>query len=630
LRSLFSEAKWLSFGEMPSSASTRLVFSAPWRTAKTLLNEGETELLQHIRKSWQRRAHDIVVATFDSLYENGSFVQHGVRICLSEAHQSLSMLQSCRRPAFPLAFHYPYLRARHQSARNFINDWALTLRRRGLNTFDLVESNRWWTNRGAIDRDILVEEWIGSKFKWKPRLGETLQWDVDIIYVLRGPRQVGKTTLCKLKIRELIRSGVAPRAIFYWACDLIEKPEKLVQIVEGYLAFSKDVAQRRFIFLDEISSVRDWQRGIKNLYDTGRLKDCTVILTGSHSIDIRKATESLARRRGEVHKLRDKLPDKILLPMKFSEYAESRSEEIAQLIRDQKFLTRETRHQLLSTVAGGRLPKELEEANLFLKELDRLYSEYLITGGIPRVVSAFVSEGTITRDIYEGYVELLLKDIRRWGGNEALMRQIVKRSVETMGSPVSLHNLREDTEISSHHTVSSYLDFLRDSFVVTVIYKLDQGRGFPIYRDAKKVHFEDPFIFHAIRSWSLGREPYDEALRYLRRKENLGNLTECVVANHLVRLLFGYFPSTQFDYQSLLFYWQGKKRRELDFVLKQQTRYLPLEVKYQPKISKEDAFGIIDFQKGGKASNGLLLTKGSLDLRRSYLEIPVPLFLLLI
>jgi len=210
------------------------------------------------------------------------------------------------------------------------------------------------------------------------------------------------------------------------------------------------------------------------------------------------------------------------------------------------------------------------------------------------------------------------------------MRQVVKRLVETQGSHVSLRNLLEDTEISSHHTVSTYLDFLKDSFVVTVTFKLDRSKDLPSYREAKKIHFEDPFIFHALRGWLLGQEPYEEALRYLGAEENLGKLTECVVANHLVRLLFGYFPSTQFDYSNLLFYWQSRKKREIDFIIKQPSSYLPIEVKYQGRITKENGFGILDFQKGGKSLNGLLLTKDKLKLKTRYLEIPVSVFLLLV
>lgn len=499
-----------------------------------------------------------------------------------------------------------------------------------MSTPELFDSNPWWVDPSSIERDKNVQEWANAKFKWNPRLGETIRWDVDVIYVLRGPRQVGKTTLSKLKVRELLGRGTPPRAILYWACDLVEKPERLAEIVDAYLTFSRGIKGRRYIFLDEISSVKDWQKGIKYLYDRGRLKGSTLILTGSHSIDLRRASENLARRRGDVHKLGDKLPDKILLPMKFSEYAETRSENIAMLSSSQNILKRERRHQVISQIASGNLPEELQEAFLHLKELNQLYNEYLITGGIPSAINAFVSDGTITKDIYEGYVELLLRDIRKWGGNDALMRQVVRKIADTLGSPVSLHNLQEDTEISSHNTVSSYLEYLKDSFVLAGIYRLDQSKDSPIHRGERKIYFEDPFMYHALRSWSLAVEPYEEALDYLKKAENIGKLTESVVANHLVRLLFSYSPSTQFDYATLLFFSQSKKRRELDFAVRQSTRYLPVEVKYQAKVRKEDGFGIIDFQKGGKASNGLLLTRDSLESRRSYLEIPVSIFLLLV
>ncbi|MBS7654647.1 MAG: ATP-binding protein [Thermoproteota archaeon] len=495
---------------------------------------------------------------------------------------------------------------------------------------ELYEYNPWWTNPQAINQDVSVNDWNIARFKWRPRLGETFQWDVDVIYVLRGPRQVGKTTLIKLKIKELIDRGIQPRSIFYWACDLVEKPERLVEIINGYLAFSRDIEGRRYIFLDEISSVKDWQKGIKSLHDKGKLRNCTVVLTGSHSIDLRRATESLARRRGDVHKLKDKLPDKILLPMKFSEYAESRSPEIKRLVSEQNFIKRDRRHQLLSELFNGNLPKEIEEAQLLSKELNELYQEYLITGGIPRSINAYISDGTITRDIYEGYVELLLKDIRKWEGNEAFIRQIIKRLVETLSSPVGFNALREDTEIASHNTVSVYVNFLRDNFVISMVCELDRNRDAPAFRKEKKFHFEDPFIFHALRSWALGREPYDETLQYLKKQEELGKITESVVANHLIRLLFSYFPSTQFDYTTLLFYWRSQKKRELDFVLRMSNLYVPIEVKYQSKISSENGFSIIDFQKGGKSSKGLLLTKDSLEAKRSYIEVPVPIFLLLI
>ena len=496
---------------------------------------------------------------------------------------------------------------------------------------DLTEYNPWWLDREAIDRDKLVVDWESTRFKWDPRLEKTIQWDVDVIYVLRGPRQVGKTTLLKLKIRDLLRAGIEARRIFYWPCDLVEGPEKLARMIVSYQDIArKDETRRLYIILDEISSVKEWQKGIKSLYDAGKLRECTVVLTGSHSIDLRRASETLAQRRGEVHKLKDRLPDKVLLPAKFSEYAETRSDRVREFVRDLDLLKRERRHAIWNQICRGSLPKELEELQLLSKDLEVLFNEYLITGGIPKAVNAHLSEGAISRDVYEGYVELLLRDIRRWNGNEITLRQIVRRITDTLGTPVTLNGLRQETDVSSHHTTGSYLDFLRDSFVVTVIHKLDKNRDAAIIRNSRKIHFEDPFLFHALRAWALGRDPYREAISFLSETEKAAKLVECVVSSHLVRLLFSYQPSVQFDYTNHLFHWQSSKQRELDFVMRMEKAYLPIEVKYQNRISSQDAGPIIDFLKGGKSTAGVLLTKDVLARKQSYLEIPVYQCLLLV
>ncbi len=442
---------------------------------------------------------------------------------------------------------------------------------------------------------------------------------------------MGKSTLLKLKIRELLEEGVGPRSILYYPCDLVEGPEKLVQLVTVYQDMARqDPKERLYIFLDEISSVRDWQKGIKSLYDAGRLKLCTLVLTGSHSIDLRKGTETLARRRGEVGKLRDQLPDKILLPMKFSEYVDTRSEKVRKLVRDLDLLKRERRHVLWGQILKGNIPKELKQLQLVSRELQTLFQEFLLTGGIPKVNDTYVSTGAISKDLYEGYVELLLRDIRRWNGREIILRQIVRRIVETFGTTVTLNSLREETDVSSHHTTGTYIDFLRDSYVVTVIHKLDRNRNAPVIRDSRKVHFEDPFMFHALRSWAFGRDPRQDALNYLSETEKIAKLVESMVANHLVRLLFSYQPSAQFDYTTQLFHWQGANQRRLDFVAWIRENHVPIEVKYQSRISSDDALPIIDFQKGGQPTHGIILTKDSLEEKKSYLEIPVHLGLVLI
>lgn len=474
--------------------------------------------------------------------------------------------------------------------------------------------------------------WEDSSFKWRPKIEETFRWDANVIYSLRGPRQVGKTTLIRLKIRELLRSGVDGRRIFYWTCDQVEAFERLTSIVNEYVEWARRFSDDRlYLFLDEVSAVKDWQRSIKYLYDINKLKNCLVVLTGSHSLDLAKATESLAGRRGEVEKLADNMPDKVFLSAKFSEYVETRSPEMSKVLHRLNIDSTPNRLRVLHDLAGGVIPDCIHALRPHSKELEGLLDDYAVTGGIPRAVNSYLSQGTIPDLVYGDYVNLILRDTARWGGNETYLRQIAERVIETLSSQVSWNTLKEETEISSHDTARWYVDILKNSFVAAYIHHLDEGRGMPYPRKAKKIYFRDPFIFHALRWWALGgRSPFDETMDLLKDPEEKSRLVESVVCEHMIRLLSDLEPSPQFDYTVRLFYWESRKKREVDFVTKLGDAYLPIELKYQSSIQRNDAYSIIDFTKGGKAHKGILVTKDALAQGRTYVGIPAPLFLLIV
>jgi predicted AAA+ superfamily ATPase len=500
-----------------------------------------------------------------------------------------------------------------------------------LSISQLGEQNPWWRDKSLIESDPLIAAWEKSSFRWCPRIVETFQWDAKVVYSLRGPRQVGKTTLLRLKIRDLLKSGVDARRIFYWACDQVESFEKLSAIINGYLDWARRFSKEMlYLFLDEVSAVKDWQRSIKYLYDIGKLRNCLVVLTGSHSLDLVKATESLAGRRGEVDKLVDSIPDKIFLGAKFSEYVETRNQEILKVLRELRLLSTRNRLNALLDLANGEIPERLNELKLYQKDLNGLLDDYLVTGGIPRAVNSYVSRGAIPEIVYSDYVNLILRDIARWGGNEIFLRQIVQRIVHTLSSKVSWNALKDETEISTHDTARWYVDILRNSFVVCYLHHLNKEKGVPYYRKAKKIYFSDSFIFHSLRWWALGgKQPFSEAFEFLKDAEEKSKLIESVVCNHLIRLLFNMEPSSQFEYTTRLFYWESSKKREVDFVAKLGDDFLPIELKYQPKVRRSDVFGIIDFGKGGSSRKGVMITKDTWARRTTHVEIPASIFLLL-
>lgn len=493
---------------------------------------------------------------------------------------------------------------------------------------ELLDQNPWWRNQEAIEHDKYIKTRHQSKVPWAPRLRYKFLWNEDIIYTLRGPRQVGKTTLLKYIIQDLLISGVPQRNIFYYTCDLISTPKELANILSSYLDFvGVSSNKRRYIFLDEISSIRDWQQAIKLLVDTGKLVSSTVILTGSHSLDIKRASERLPGRRG-VH---EDVPDKMLLPMKFAEYAETLNETIKNKLRELFLLKLENRLKAIKSLVNGKIPDTVHELSYFTKEINNLFHNYLLTGGMPQVIDNYLKNNQIAENIYRTYVDVVIGDLARWNKRENYLRQILRRVIASLGNPIAWNALKKNTDIGSHNTVADYVTTLQDSFILLILYHYNINRRAPNYHKQKRLHFQDPFFFHALNAWITGRDPFPNSLNVLKVPEILGLLVESVIANHLARLAFAFSQQKQlFDYETSLFYWKSKKKREIDFILRTDNNYIPLEVKYQSTIRKSDFYGIFDFIKSSGSRKGLVLSKNHLEIRSELVVVPTPLFLLLI
>src|SRR5438128_4989978 len=186
---------------------------------------------------------------------------------------------------------------------------------RGALMQELPQANPWWrTPRWAKD-DPHLSEVATAPFTWAP----TVLDDVapPNLYALRGPRRVGKSTVVKQAIARLLQQGVDPRRVFYFAADSLGTYRDVINLFQTAATLFPDTAdQPRFFFIDEISAIPEWQRGVKWLRDnTTNRRDC-IVVTGSSARDVASGTTFLAGRRGE-----DTGVDRLLLPMAFADFA---------------------------------------------------------------------------------------------------------------------------------------------------------------------------------------------------------------------------------------------------------------------------------------------------------------------
>jgi hypothetical protein len=99
----------------------------------------------------------------------------------------------------------------------------------------LGRQNPWWIETSAIDEDPHLDEYDHASLKWEPPHLLTMTLDQDVIYILLGPRQVGKTTLFKLLVRSLLfERHIHPRTILYMNCEALGSQVNLVWIYRIY------------------------------------------------------------------------------------------------------------------------------------------------------------------------------------------------------------------------------------------------------------------------------------------------------------------------------------------------------------------------------------------------------------
>ncbi|MBN1682349.1 ATP-binding protein [Candidatus Bathyarchaeota archaeon] len=490
----------------------------------------------------------------------------------------------------------------------------------------LITQNPWWLNKNAINSDKNIQSTVNSAVKWIPRLLYTIDMDIDAVYTLRGPRQVGKTTLVKILIKKLIENNVEGRRVFYWSCDMEQGSKDLLNLINNYIDTTRTIYNERlYLFLDEISFVKDWQNTIKYLYDLGKLKNTTIILTGSHSIDIKNASEKLPGRRGTA----DVVYDKIFLPMKFSEFIEIKSPELNKLLMNFKLFDIQNRSSIVFNLAKGNIPNEINELNLYLNLINNLFNEYLITGGIINAISTYSLLRKLPKNLYDIYISSTIGDIKKWQKNELFLSQILKVIIDKMPNPLSWNSIKNETDVGSQSTVAEYVDILKASYVLCPIYKINRKQGMLDYKKGKKIHFLDPFIFHSLNAWIKQLDPFELCLNVLTDDVKKSNLIENIVCSHLIRYMYDLNPSDTFDISRNLFYWDNGNT-EVDCVIKLSNEYLPIEVKYRNQIENNDYKGLFSFFEAQSIYKGTLLSKNTLKIHSEISTIPVPIYLLLL
>ena len=433
----------------------------------------------------------------------------------------------------------------------------------------LARQNPWWLDPAAVAGDHHIRQLADSPFAWRPAITGAMTMDQEAVFIVRGPRQVGKSTLLKTRIQALLSEGVRPRDICYLDCERagIRSAQELSEAIEAFTRWKGEgVApagheedRTRHLLLDEVTYVPDWARGVKIASDSGRLREVCLVVTGSDALDLKAGGERLPGRRGRVD-----APDLTMLPMSFREFA---------------------------VIMDGRLegvpafswepsdwPAVTEAASLTPDTVSDLFAQFLVSGGLPAAVRERINTGRVPEYVFRQFVDVFLGQVARMGRRESVLRDLVAWLANRRENPFDWASASRETGAGKQDTIRDYVEDLEQAFLWRVIHRTRSlGSPYRQPRTPRRLYYLDPLLFHAFHAWSLGYgDSWTTAVQLSDDPARRGYLVETVLSAHLAR-----------HADRLLYHRNGG---EIDFVLFREGGGRALiESKYQGRVTGADS-----------------------------------------
>jgi len=491
---------------------------------------------------------------------------------------------------------------------------------------EIADINPWWKFEDRFplfDQQLKREGTFKIVFKRK-----SLELKPNNLYIIRGPRQVGKTFWIKQKIRELIKKGSAPKSILYFSCDMSKTRKELSSAIKFYFDSFGVGMNPIYIFLDEISYINEWAYELKSLFDAGSFQNSCVVVTGSNPWDIKSKKERLPGRGIEGN-------EKMFYPLSFREFV-IQSEIVKDIIRNSDYDMSESLKQFFDKrETFARINLEDRDGfiasvkNLlpFEKELQFFFTLYLHTGGFPESINSLLDsmsnsnnkQQKIDSNIYEKYINVLKGDLVREIKNETALRGLMDVIVRCQSSRTNFADITKEVGSSPDpKTIASYSDLLTENLLARIFYSYDFSKQNFKNRADKKIYFYDPFIYCAVKGWLSGKDGNELFNDILLNSELKSIIVESIIGNHLA--LIGERSPMKEMITFLWFYYD--RSREIDFLYKKQDgEFTGIEVKYRNNVSLKDAARI------DRIKEYYIISKDTADFRETVPIIPAPLFL---
>jgi len=277
----------------------------------------------------------------------------------------------------------------------------------------LYRYNPWW-ERGYVFPEIIERK------AWTDIINS--QVNQPVITFLTGLRRIGKTTLMKLTIKELIENrGLTSNCILYFpADDYLLSSNSLLEIVDEFRKIHQHkFTQKLYLFFDEITYKEDYEIQLKNLIDNHNVK----IIASSSSASLLASKKPFLTGRQHIVEV---------LPLNYQEYLIFKNISV--------------------------LPTDEHLHGIY-------FHDFLTTGGIPE----YVKTGKIEY-INNLVDDIIYKDIAAVHGikNIQLLKDYFLLLMERAGKQVSINKTASILSVSVD-TARRYFEHFQSTFLIHTV-----------------------------------------------------------------------------------------------------------------------------------------------------------------
>ena len=411
---------------------------------------------------------------------------------------------------------------------------------------------------GFAEQDPQLRRLSRQTYQYRSELLDNLAVATPGIYTLGGGRQIGKSTLLKQWMNELLKSDVVPETITFFSGELINDHYSLLGLIQTQLG-NTPIAAVNYLIIDEVTYIQQWDKAVKYAADAGMLEQTVLMLTGSNLGLIRDARMRFPGRRG-----RAEVVDFHMYPLSFRECLNLKNPGINVT-------------EIICQPGGV----EVDTLDTIYKEFD----QYLLHGGYLTALNDLAEYGQINKTTLNTYSDWIRGDVMKRGKQERYLREILTAIIKRYNSQVTWNALARDLSIDHPKTVADYIDVLVNMDAVFVQSALLEDKLVAAPKKARKLMFCDPFIFHAVHAWvNPAVDPYNsQILPLVRDPEWASRLVEAVVITHHRRFYPTYYI---------------KARGEVDIAYIKKGQCCPVEVKWTNQLRPKDIKQVSQYPQG--------------------------------